>query len=64
VITLNVICQRCGYSWKARADRELPNNCANPRCKSNFWDTPRKYKQKPKDKPPSGVGTEDGLSGE
>ena len=58
---LDLTCQRCGYVWKAKPERDLPNNCANPVCKSTFWDTPRKYKRRVNNKPSSGMGSEDGL---
>ena len=40
-------CERCGYEWLPRREstRE-PKVCANPKCKSPYWDRPR-LKQKP-----------------
>ena len=61
---LALTCQRCGHQWKAKADRDLPNNCANPNCKSGFWDMPRRYKLPQKNKPSSGGKAKDGLFGE
>lgn len=34
-------CLRCGHKWKPRSD-ERPTVCANPDCKSPYWDKPRK----------------------
>ena len=37
-------CERCGYEWEVSPDpeMELPDQCASIRCKSNYWDMPRK----------------------
>lgn len=35
-------CERCGYEWPYRGG-EFPDACANIKCKSVFWDKPRKY---------------------
>ena len=34
-------CLRCGYTWTPRSD-ELPTVCPNPKCKSPYWNKPRK----------------------
>jgi hypothetical protein len=36
-------CDRCGYEWQPRRDstRE-PKVCPNPKCKSPYWDQPRR----------------------
>jgi hypothetical protein len=34
-------CTRCGYQWPMRFDRR-PATCANRKCKSPYWDKPRK----------------------
>ena len=36
--TLN--CQRCGYEWTIRDDKELPGQCANESCRSHYYDRP------------------------
>lgn len=41
VVTLR--CERCGYEWTPRTEG-LPKVCANPKCKSPYWNRPR---QKP-----------------
>jgi hypothetical protein len=33
--------QRCGHEWYPRQDRP-PKVCPNPKCKSPYWDTPRR----------------------
>ena len=35
------ICLRCGHSWKTREPGN-PKVCPNPKCKSPYWDKPRK----------------------
>lgn len=37
-------CDRCQYVWCPRNKDEKPLTC--PRCRSAFWDTPRRRKQK------------------
>jgi len=37
------ICERCSHKWVAR-NREEPRVC--PRCKSPYWNKPRKKKLK------------------
>lgn len=36
-------CLRCGHKWIARG-QEVPRIC--PKCKSAYWDTPRKRPRK------------------
>ncbi|MBU4086866.1 MAG: hypothetical protein KKB21_04805 [Nanoarchaeota archaeon] len=36
-------CERCGHRWVAR-NKEEPRVC--PRCKSPYWDRPRKLTKK------------------
>ena len=45
-----VKCNRCGYVWYPRKP-EMPNNCANKKCNSPYWNKPRVYNIKPKEKP-------------
>ena len=33
-------CERCGHEWVPRSKKEYPNVC--PKCKSPYWDKPRK----------------------
>ena len=42
-------CYRCGHEWQARKE-QLPEVCANPKCKSRYWSRPRQTKN-PLDKP-------------
>jgi len=35
-------CKRCGHDWPSK--NEHPNMC--PKCKSRFWDTPKKRRTK------------------
>jgi DNA-directed RNA polymerase subunit RPC12/RpoP len=50
-------CERCGHEWLARKNWEdKPRVCA--RCKSPYWDTPRKTPAKPK-KPKEDEKTKD-----
>ena len=37
-------CLRCGHTWLRRSDclLEWPAACANPKCKSRVWQTPRR----------------------
>jgi len=38
-------CNRCGHEWKPRQSTEgEPKVC--PKCKSPYWNKPRKYKRK------------------
>ena len=38
-------CDRCGHEWLPRDKRQDPKVC--PRCKSPYWNTPRKVAAKP-----------------
>lgn len=38
------ICERCGHKWVPRNTDEKPRVC--PRCKSPYWDRPRKNKKR------------------
>jgi len=42
-------CERCGWKWMPRSE-EKPRSCPNPKCRSIYWDKPRKNKQKSEDK--------------
>src|SRR5437870_5490812 len=36
-------CDRCGYEWVPRKSSKAdPKVCPNPKCKSPYWNTPRK----------------------
>ena len=37
-----VECNRCHYKWYPRTNK-IPNNCANPKCRSPYWNKERKY---------------------
>lgn len=37
-------CQRCGHFWTPRKERE-PETCPNPKCRSPYWNRPRKEKK-------------------
>ena len=37
-------CERCGHEWVPRNKKENPNVC--PKCKSPYWDRPRKKADK------------------
>jgi len=34
-------CLRCGHEWVPRS-KDKPRSCANPKCRSVYWDRPRK----------------------
>jgi hypothetical protein len=37
------VCERCGHEWLPRSkDTPPPKVCPNLKCKSPYWDTPRK----------------------
>ena len=36
-------CTRCGHTWIPRSNK-LPDVCPNPKCKSPYWNKPRKVK--------------------
>lgn len=40
-------CERCSHQWIPRKKEEYPTIC--PKCKSAYWDKPRKNKIKVKD---------------
>jgi len=40
-------CERCGHKWYPREEREIPRVC--PKCKSPYWDKPRKTEGQKKD---------------
>ena len=33
-------CERCGHEWISRAPNKRPKVC--PKCKSPYWDVPKK----------------------
>ncbi len=35
-------CERCGHEWLPRTQGQEPKVC--PRCKSPYWNTPRRTK--------------------
>jgi len=37
-------CLRCGHNWRPKSDK-LPKVCPNPKCKSPYWNKPRKEKK-------------------
>lgn len=37
-------CERCGHKWVPRGSGEEPAVC--PKCKSPYWNKPRKRKKK------------------
>ena len=37
-------CERCGHTWIPREDTKKPRVC--PKCKSPYWDIPRKKQSK------------------
>ena len=47
-----VTCSRCGYSWYPRTPTK-PKVCANKKCKSPYWNVPRRVKknEEPDDSP-------------
>jgi len=36
------ICERCGHEWIPRDPETEPRNCASPKCKSPYWNKPRR----------------------
>jgi len=36
-------CERCGHNWVARK-KEIPRSCPNPKCRSIYWDKPKRVK--------------------
>lgn len=44
--TLPVLkCLRCGHTWIPRTPKK-PKVCPNLKCKSPYWDRPRRHKKK------------------
>ena len=41
-----VRCFRCGWAWVRRDPTKLPEVCPNLKCKSKYWNQPRREKQK------------------
>ena len=41
------ICERCsiGYEWEANDSDNLPKKCANKKCRSPYWNKPRRNKK-------------------
>ena len=39
IMGYKLTCTRCGYSWSPKGNN-LPKTCANPKCKSPYWDQP------------------------
>ena len=39
------ICERCGYMWNPKDKENLPTVCASKKCKSPYWNIPRKNKK-------------------
>lgn len=37
-------CLRCGHTWIPRTPKK-PKVCPNPKCKSPYWDRPRRQKK-------------------
>jgi hypothetical protein len=35
-------CERCGYEWLPREEGVEPAVCPNPKCKSPYWNRPRR----------------------
>ena len=42
--SLELKCKRCGHKWRPRQNK-LPKVCPNPKCKSPYWNIPRKKKK-------------------
>jgi predicted Zn-ribbon and HTH transcriptional regulator len=40
-----ITCLRCGYAWFPTTPTK-PKTCANPKCRSVYYDTPRKRQAK------------------
>lgn len=38
------VCERCSHEWIPREQNEMPKVC--PKCKSPYWNTPKKEKVK------------------
>lgn len=37
-------CTRCGFRWFPR-NQDKPRTCANQKCRSPYWDKPRRQKK-------------------
>jgi len=44
------ICERCSHKWISRSNRKTKNPVVCPRCKSPYWNIPRKNLKKVKTK--------------
>lgn len=44
VAMTEVSCHRCEHKWITRKERQLPRIC--PKCKSAYWDVPRRQAQR------------------
>lgn len=44
VLVFGHICYRCGHQWLPHDINVLPKAC--PKCKSAYWDRPRKERKK------------------
>jgi predicted Zn-ribbon and HTH transcriptional regulator len=42
IMVIQYICERCDHKWHPRQN-ELPTIC--PKCKSAYWDKPRREKK-------------------
>jgi len=42
IILPELKCERCGHTWNPRV--KVPKVCPNPKCKTPYWDRPRKVK--------------------
>lgn len=38
-------CERCGFGWFPRRQTDMPLRCANPKCRTPYWNVPRKNGQ-------------------
>ena len=38
----NCVCCRCGYIWVPKNKDNLPSTCASRKCKSPYWNKPRR----------------------
>ena len=38
-------CCRCNYEWVSQQMPSKPVTCANPKCRSPYWDIPKKEKK-------------------
>lgn len=44
VLVIGNKCYRCGHSWIPRDENNKPPVC--PKCKSPYWDKPKRFKNK------------------